>query len=496
MTSSLLIGYVSIVVGSGLSPAWADYDLLQEEYLEVNDENRYRPDTWLKGGLFSEIHEDTFTEITIDYPRTLKFEWGTNIPEADEGLWRLLYADLVRAGQEQTYTELATGIAGDAPTSVFPLDLIPYLPAKPPATPAVYIVQVIARKQPINGELTTIDSLCFPTCKTLGSWSNVVVINYSTLPPSETKFVERYHKATLVLDKISLIDDQSGGGDEEYFVAGFIQEMFENCDDADENNCRYTSPGKQFSFAPDLNSIDLAETCDEIVVRPYFRCLEPPTEEKPSESEFGLSYYYYERNRWSFRLGGEGDRWPRQYTVGLSLMEQDNGDLMPGWLGVLDLVEKKLATGDLLLQDGKLTVADLQELINEFGVDMDVLNIATNVAHATADAIAAAVGGSAGAVIGGVGAVVTAAIIVGAHIHAESKDDYYGTQLVSLAIESNRVDVIQQLPGGVTRNGQDEVYVVDNETRRFYGPPLANAAASFDGIVDITFHWEFSEMGL
>ena len=75
----------------------------------------------------------------------------------------------------------------------------------------------------------------------------------------------------------------------------------------------------------------------------------------------------------------------------------------------------------------------------------------------------------------------------------DMKDDYYGTRVAYLTLESNRLADVHALPGAVVGTGSNRRYVVKPQTIRFKGPPGANSASAFDGVVDVEFHWEFSE---
>lgn len=434
--------------------------------------------TWLRGGYFSEVNQDTFTEITIHTPGFIKFEWGTTIQDADQGLWRLMRKDTA-----QNYTQIASGIATNTAGGRFDVDLRPYLPASPPTSPSVYHVEVIARKQATTDN-TTNTSLGQGGTKigatSLGTWSNPVIITYVADTMPITQFYDVYRKATLVLDKIILVEDQYGPGQEEYFVAGFVQELLQNCD---SGPCTFSRPGKQVSFAPSLSDINLTETCVTVNVRPYFRCLNPP-----SESEFGLNSYYYEQNRWDFHLGSEPNDWPRDYSVVISLMEQDNGDHMADWLDGMDFVSDQVKSGDVFNLHG-LDDNDVVDYLKDNGFSEG--DIASTVADIL-QGINTAANVSGAAIIGGT--AVTIAINVGSAIIQDMDDDYYGTKTVSLLLPSNRVDKVQELSGHSEGVGAYRKYVLDSETMRFRGPPPANSASSFDGVVDITFHWEFSEI--
>lgn len=430
-----------------------------------------RVGTWLQVGYFNEVDQKGSLARTIHGPEAMRFRWGTFLSGADGGLWRLRTVEEARRGGEGGHTLLATGQAGP-PGSVFTVDLRPYVPARPPAGGLRYEVQVVARRNASvdpGGATQPGQAGTKQAAREIGAWSPPVQITYVAGETPQIELPEVYRQVSLVLDEIVLVDDQYGSGREEYHVAGFVQELFRDCRDVDGSNCRFSTPGKQWSFGPD-ESVDL--DCSN--PRPYFRCLNPP-----SSSPFGaFQTYWQEPRRWSFRLDSTPGRWPRRYAVAVSLLEEDAGASVGAWNAGLEELQDAVKVGDLLEMDE----SELEQFLSEH---------AAEAIHYVADGVmtlASAVGaGSGAAAIGGASIAVVAYVVVS--IVEDMEDDYYGTRMGTLTLASNRVDEIGQLEG--RRDG--DRFILDQQSLRFQGPPPANAAAAFDGIVDITYHWEFSD---
>ena len=84
------------------------------------------PKTTLEIGYFSGDVQATWTSQTISFPVSIDLRWETNAAGAERGVWQLF-----RSGQSgKKEVLLASGKAGDAPGSIFTLDLGKYLSPK------------------------------------------------------------------------------------------------------------------------------------------------------------------------------------------------------------------------------------------------------------------------------------------------------------------------------------------------------------------------------
>ena len=419
--------------------------------------------TWVVTGLFNESDQSTRTRMHITSPYVMPFRWGTGYQEAVHGRWRLRRLVGTRLGAtEPTFEELASGVAGPAHFSQFTIDLRDHLPATPPSAERTYHVEVVARDAS-GGSPGTGRAAVMPSASEVGPWSAPVIITYgqNTTPSTQFDFDEVYTRARLVLDEIEVVRDQYGPGQEEYYVRGFVQELFMDCQDTNPSECRFSTPGRQYEFGADTTA---GFDCDN--GGPYFRCLSPPV-----SSEFGS--IPDEPAGWRFVLTDA----PRRLVLTMSMLEEDSGDSVREWGRGFDRLADLGELADLY----RMHQDEIEEFVNENAEEIleyviDGIQVVNSVATAAA-------GPFAGAVI----AVVAITEIV-TQIYGDSADDYYGTQATALTLSSNQVGEVHKLPG--RQVGQ--TYVTDIQSLRFYGSPGVTSAGSFDGIVDITYHWEFT----
>ncbi len=428
--------------------------------------------TWVVTGLFQEADQSEWSEVTITEPYVMPFRWGTDYDAAEFGDWRLVRVSgqhRWNADPDAHGTQIATGVAGPAPYGQFQIDLADYLPAERPEETIIYHFEVVARETssdgPIQGDSPGSSSGNYkPVTSDVGPWSQPVVITYLGTG-TQFDFDEVYTRVELVLDGIVLIEDQYGPGQEEYYITGLVQELFKNCADYDASDCAFTTPGEQYQFGADVGS---GFDCDDGGA--YFRCLNPP-----SQASYGSEYY--ETTRWSFNLTAA----PRQFLFAVSMVEEDGGGSLNDWAGGFDEFADMLEYGDIL----EMNQSELEDFLEDnateiVGYAADAIQVAVTIA---AEGAAAATG---------IGIAVVAVVEAVSQIVADMEDDYYGTQVGTLMLLNNSVDEIHQLPGH-TQGGS---YIANQQSLRFYGARGASQAGSFDGIVEITFHWEFHDREL
>jgi hypothetical protein len=349
---------------------------------------------------------------------------------------------LFRSGQfGQQELLLASGKAGDAPGNIFSVDLGKYLPPKPPALPAVYLIRVTPGTKPVlPGSSKTV----YVPAKAVGPPSNDVVITYSAVvtPGVEFKIFEIYQNMTFLLDSIHMIEDQTGGGAEEFHIAGFVQESLP---------AGSAQAGSQEKFGP------------------YFREIDPD----------GL------RTKWlshwsSFSLNKpDSPEWPRAYTVVISVMEEDDGGSLNEWESIVWDVAQEMVNGDVN-QD----IRDfLQEEFKDFvGDNVDQI---IQSGGQIAQTIASLIGSATSAIVG---MIVAAAALVISDIISGMGDDYYGTEVFVFVLPTNITDFVESLPGQAIAGG----YQLETDNLVFQGYTSWPEAAAWDGMVEVLFHWEFS----
>ncbi|MGH9766078.1 MAG: hypothetical protein ACREAB_01485 [Blastocatellia bacterium] len=396
--------------------------------------------TTLEIGFFSAGEEATWTSQTISSPISIELRWKTNAPGAERGVWQLFQSG--QSGQQEVL--LASGKAGKAPGAVFSIDLGEYLPPNPPAAPAVYLIRVTPGTAPKVAQGSTPSQTGKVPGKAVGPPSNDVVIKYSATvePGVEFQVFEIYQTARFVLEEIHMIEDQIGGGAEEFHVAGFVQENFP---------AGSVQAGGQQKFGP------------------FFAKLDP---DGPRTMSLSHSSSY-------FLNKPDSPEWPRAYITVISVLEEDDGGSFEEWKSsVWDIAQEALSgavsqiTRDLLEEKFKEFVGDNIGQIIQTGGQI-------------AQTIASLISGVTGAIAG---LVVAAASLVIADIISGMADDYYGTGVFVFVLPTNITDFVNSLPGQAIGGG----FQLDTEGLLFKGPASWPEATAWDGMVDVTFHWEFT----
>ena len=207
--------------------------------------------TWVKTGLFNEIDQTRRSAVTVNEPTVLRFIWGTTASGANEGFWRLR-----RRIAPNQYALVATGVATSGTGGRFDVDLGPYLATTAPVDPAIYHLEVVARvRSSVDTSTSTSPGqggVKIPA-REIGAWSVPVVITYArtVAPPTTFNMGDVYRKATLVLDRIILIVDQNGPGQEEYHLGGFVQELQRSCTGSNgQQQCSFSTPLRQVPVRP------------------------------------------------------------------------------------------------------------------------------------------------------------------------------------------------------------------------------------------------------
>jgi hypothetical protein len=460
VTLALAVAPASGVLGQTIKPG--SRAPKPPEIRKVTPGMRVIGQTWVKTGFFNEIDQTEHSSTTISEPTALRFKWGTTLKQAEEGFWRLRR----KSGPDQ-FSLVATGVATAGTGGLFRIDLKPYLPSSPPIDPAIYHVEVVARLKSKTDKTTATSPGGGGTkipAQELGVWSAPVVITYAidTTPTTRFDFDHVYRKATLVLDRIVVVDDQYGPGREEYLLAGFVQELQRACSGTNGQNCPFSTPLAMRRFGAYRKSLNPP---DEAPLGWTF----PPLREVPHRFDFSLGSD-------SHPVSGQ-----RRFVVALSLIEEDAGGSLGDWrTGVADLSQLS-ASGKVWEftkeQAEKYVKNHLSEAIHYVADGVQVLSSLADI----------------GSAVPVVATVIAVATMIVAPIVQDMADDYYGTRAAYLTLESNRAAEVHKLPGALVGTGADRRYATKPQTVQFKGPPAANSAAAFDGIVDIEFHWEFSQ---
>ncbi len=407
--------------------------------------------TTLETGYFVGDAQAAWTTATISAPVKIDLRWLTTNPAAERGVWQLFRA--VKYGSTVVELLLASGKAGDAPGNVFKIDLSRYLPAKPSSSiPAVYRIRVTPGTKPKlfqgpgPGQPVT---LPIPG-KAVGPPSNDVVITYSAVvtPPVEISIFEIYQRAWFELDSIRMVEDQVGGGAEEFHVAGFVQETFPMSS---------SQVGAQQTFGPYYAKID-------------------PDGPRTKTMAFDGDFYLNKPN---------APEWPRAYTVVISILEEDDGGAVNEWQSSVWTIAQDAASGEV----SQVIKEYLEEKFKDYiGENIgQLIQAGGQVAQTIATII--------GEVIGGiVGLIVAAATIVITDIISGMSDDYYGTEVYVLVLPTNITNYIHTLPGTGSDDTGYQTYKLDDEVLGFAGYSSWPEATAWDGYVEVRFHWEFTNL--
>ena len=396
--------------------------------------------TTLEIGYFSGDVQAAWTTQTIFSPIQIELRWETNVPGAERGVWQLFKA----GGSGEVL--LASGKAGDAPGSIFEIDLADYLPPQPPSAPGVYRIRVTPGTKPSVVQGSTASKTGKSPGTAVGPPSNDVIITYSANAPSGVQFeiYDIYQKMYFELEMIHMIEDQMGGGAEEFYVAGFVQETFP---------ASSSQEGGQNKFGP------------------FFAELHPDgprTKKLPHSSTFFLNK-------------PNTKEWPRAYTVVISVIEEDDGGALNDWESSVWNIAEDAIGGEV-----KQIIEDvLEEQFQEY-VGENIGQI-IQAGGQIAQLIASLIGTATSAIAG---MIVAAAAFVIADIISGMSDDYYGTKVFVFVLPTNITDYVKSLPGEPITGG----YVLDTQRLGFQGSTSWPEATAWDGYVKVSFHFEFTDI--
>jgi hypothetical protein len=398
--------------------------------------------TTLDVGYFSGDAQAAWKTLTISSPINIELLWKTNVAGAERGVWQLFHSG---NGQEVL---LGSGIAGNAPSSIFTINLGNYLPAQPPDVQAVYRIRVTpGTKAKVKSGSAQGQGPQWVPGQAVGPPSNDVVITYSavTTPIVDFQIFDIYHTATFMLESIHMVEDQNGPGTEEFHVAGFVQESFP---------ASSTEAGSQQKFGPFYAELDPDG---------------PRTKNLPHSA--------------AFYLNQPGSlEWPRAYTVVISVLEEDDGGSLNDWESSVWDVAQQAASGEI----GQEIRDFIEEKFEDYVGDNigQLINAGGQLAQEIVSLASSITGGI-------IGMVVMAAALVISDIISGMSDDYYGTEAFVLVLPTNITDFVHSLPGQHIADG----FQLDTESLEFRGYTSWPEAAIFDGVVDVFFHWELTNKG-
>lgn len=438
------------------------------------------PKTMLEGGFFEEPDQRGKRQLTLNEPVLLNFRWNTVEEGAGQGLWQLL-----RVSSGGPAIVLASGISearkGDPVNGRFDVDLRKYLPPNPQEEPTYYYVRILPQlKQKISTapaqrfqrrakvqtkpedttkpEVTMKPKLDASTPSIpaapqgVGPWSAPVIIAYCRASEDawgqHPNIGEMYRNVGFYLDSIIMVEDQYGPGNEEFHVAGFVQEFLPT------NSKR---AGKRVEFGR------------------YSAELEP---ESGDFKKFG-------KEAWFNLSDLDESEWPRSYTAIFTIMEEDDGGDIASWSSRFWDVTKETIDSEM----GDIISDILEEYKDK------LIQEGIEIAGDVVSAILVALSNPITVIVAAIAIVVVKIII---DVVSDKADDFYGIEFSTLELIYNDSYDIEHGPFIAERhprgafnlsNGFFEI----SEKMQFLGTPAANDAASYDGIVDLSFCWWFKD---
>jgi hypothetical protein len=371
------------------------------------------------GHFLGDVVTEGTNTVGLLAPEKLEFRWSTTEVGANAGKWQLV-KKLVQVGQHHARQPvLATGETG-APGSIFTIDLPKWLPPQPPPTGAeFYEVRVAAYKHTPSG--TSLQRVGATASQMLGAWSPPVTIKYFK---SDTPFhfeganVLRSLAGQLTDIEMSIDSNESGG--EEFHIAGFLSET------------RSDGSNTSWDFV-------------------FYQELDIDTKKKGFLGNIGP------KDGWEIDLGDPDDEsWPKVYTLFVSVMEQDHGDVAP-WFKEL-YGEVKEFVLDLVWTEMKKVLSELKAA-GKVALAAAVAGTAiAEVATATAAEIAAILS-AACAVLWVLVAVVVAIVVIGEIIEGVDNDSY-GSNGAVLVLPMNLYDYFNQVSGEYKSEGNDHGFEI------------------------------------
>lgn len=418
--------------------------------------------------------QDTWRrEIGFSSVELLDFRWQSREPGAERGYWELRgpvtpghEGDLIASGY------VPDAMRGDAVGGYFNIPLRDHLPPKPPQETTIYHVRVLPLGGTGGGGLVrdrVRDRVIGPIGDReapagIGAWSPPAVIRYGQsheTPPQhfDIEPMSIYRKARFRLDWLRLVQDQTGPGDEEYHLAGFL--------------IRHTPQGADVP----------------VKIGPYSLTLDP---DDRSKHHFGTQATFS-------MMSAKHTYWPQTFSVLLSIMEEDDGGLLNDWHAALAEVAEEMMS-DIFTDEIEEFMREVQEQIAELQRE-----IAAEMAAEIAALIAAYIASTAREIISAAIAVVVAWIM--AHIRSGAVDDFYGMRLFGMTLCTNDARLIEDGSAGRLFKNRpfasggdfagevqaDGSFRLELTELQFLGEGGALEGSPVSGIVNVGVHWEFDD---
>jgi hypothetical protein len=391
----------------------------------------YRVCTSELEGVISEDVNAYYKELTISDPGPLRFRWHTECDQAEVGVWEVR--------RLPSRSVVATGVA--ALNTSFTIDFSQFLAAPAPAEARSYDVRIrphiAAKKTKVPGATPGSSSIVNTPAEAVAGFSNPVFIAYQRDDSPPQRFEEDviYRKAELHIDHLEMVEQQSGDGPDEYWLYATLLE----------------SAGDQQVVAHELlkHRAVLNGAHDTSVI--------------------GFTRSFHLENPSSMR-------WPKTYTLLLSVLEEDGGEEVAEVMQFLWTWTAGALLGEVF--------DEIKKFLEEVGInEWSAGGLAAGLASAAAALAGSIVGAIAGAVLSlaaGIVQIVTQA----------TQDDFYETKAVALALPTNAEDFVRQEMPGELAGG---VFRLDPDIQEFHYWTLElGDFKAYDGLVEVRTHWELT----
>jgi hypothetical protein len=414
-------------------------------------------------------------EINMSSVEMLEFRWSSQEAEAARGYWELRgpvtpgsEGELIASGH------LPDGMPGTAVGGYFAIPLREYLAPKPPQHAAVYHLRVLpvgrARRVAVGvaagrRALTPVGPASEREApEGVGAWSPPAIIRYGEefeTPITEFTIenVSVYKRARFYLDWFQMVNDQSGPGDEEFHLSGFI--------------IQHTPQGASVPIRIGPSSFTLDEDDRE-------------------KHRFGQQASFY--------LGTPNQTyWPRAFTAVISVMEEDDGGALADWQASMAEIAEEMMH-DAAAAELTAFLDEMRERIAEMQAE-----IAAEVAAEMAALISAIIAGVTREIISAWIAVVVAWIA--ANIRSGAVDDLYGVRVFGMCLGTNDVRRLADgTAGELFTNGlfargghfrgseqEDGSFRLEMSELQLKGMGGALEGSPTSGVVNLGLHWEFDD---
>ena len=445
----------------------------------------YETKTFLEVGIFhGDLQNSKGSKMSFEQPGTFTFRWSTAEPEAFRSKWELMEYPSMKV--------LANGW-NSGKRGLFDIRMEKYVSPTPPPrdNPQIYLVQVTPypvildpkmqssedevperlplksksgikprpgmkvrpdlKREKLSGvEEADKDKAVLKKDEPAGLPSAPVVLLHHDLPDVQFEVYDLFRRLDVYLESIQLYNDSSEVGDEEFWISGWALE-------------EPTRVQEQVR----VMSIEIPEH--------YGDCWKDKSECK----DFPLRP---NREPVTFHLGTLDDgTWPRVYTVGIAVMEEDCGNGINPWLKkTWKVARDNLQNSIHGLLDDDLEKGAIDFLEGVLAPSKDIAEMAKDIGDKLS-----------GWVSGGIVDIMESIVF---QIISDLDDDDYGTEIYQLSLPTNDLNwIVANMKGELDKSDPENWHYIIKQKQKL-ACPCPNCASGYDGSVIINIRWELSDM--